>query len=132
VRQKRSAGIARDGRIQPFVLANHGRLLVLLGRDDEGRARWQRARDQGGLPAGPASIIALAEATLLAQRGDAADARRLSSSITASGAGLGSASPVGMRLLEAWIAHAEGRTVEARRLASSRPVHASTAVGQRG
>jgi hypothetical protein len=64
----------------------------LLGRDDDARARWERVRAQGGLPPNLAGLLALSEATVLAQRGDAAAARRLSSSIpTAGGSALGGA-----------------------------------------
>jgi serine/threonine-protein kinase len=110
-----SAGISSDGRMQPYMLVNHGRLLALLGRDEDARARWARARSQGGLPPNLTGLLALGEATLLAQRGDAGAARRLLSSIaTAGGSALGGASAAGVRQLEAWIAHAEGRTLEAR------------------
>jgi len=110
-----SAGISTDGRMQPYMLVNYGRLLSLLGRDDDARLRWERVRAQGGLPPNLTGLLALGEATVLAQRGDAAAARRLWSSIsTAGGAALGGASVAGVRLLEAWIAHAEGRTKDAR------------------
>jgi len=113
-----AAGIARDGRVPAYLLVNHGRALIRLAREAEGLERFTRARAQGDLTQGFAAVADLAEAVLLAQRGDAAGAAAIADAGIATGtAALGGASLSGARMLRAWIAHAEGRTAEARRLA---------------
>ena len=112
-----AAGIASDGRVPGYLLVNHGRMLLILGREAEGLELIARARAQGDLTKGFAAVADLGEATLLAQRGDAAGAEALAASVAApGGAALGGPSATGARLLHAWIANARGRSDEARRL----------------
>ena len=67
----------RSGRIPPYLLANHARLLVDLDRAGEARALLERARMQGDLTPPFAAVAQLSEALLRIDAGDVAGAREI-------------------------------------------------------
>ena len=67
----------RSGRIPAYLLANHARLLVDLGRAGEARTLLERARTQGDLTAPFAAISQLSEALLRIDAGDVDGARAI-------------------------------------------------------
>ena len=110
-----SRGADRAGRVPGYLLANHARLLVALGRGDDARVALQQARAQGDLTPMFAAVGQLAEALLLVEEGNVGGARTLFEGLNpVERSALPGTQRHTVTILAAMIARAEGRLAEAR------------------
>ena len=109
-----ASGADRSSRVPGYLLVNHARLLVPLGRGDEARNSLQRARVQGDLTPTFAAVGQLAEALLHIEEGDTSRARALFDGLhPVEQSALPGTQRHTVTLLAAMIARAEGRLAEA-------------------
>jgi tetratricopeptide (TPR) repeat protein len=103
------------GRVPGYLLVNHARLLVDLGRRADARAALERARAQGDLTERFVAVSELIEALLRIEDGDVAGAQRMYGSLqNPEQTPLPRTQWHVVRILAAQIARAEGRQTEAR------------------
>lgn len=112
-----AANLARgsdpSGRAPAAVLANHARLLIMLGRGHEAQDMLRQVRAQSNLTATVDAFTRLVEALILLERGDVEGARALHDSLDRADSPLAAAYGHAVQLLAAQIARTEGRMTEA-------------------